>query len=55
MKPSHFTTPRSLDECVFDPRGQAIFTPTPSSVSDKVLYIAFAAIAVALVIILTVF
>ena len=24
MKPSHLTTPRTLDECYFDPRGQAI-------------------------------
>lgn len=24
MKPSHLTTPRSLDECHFDTRGQAI-------------------------------
>lgn len=56
MKPSHFTTPRSLDECTFDPRGQAIFAPaTPSSVSDKALYIGFACFAVALVVILTIF
>jgi hypothetical protein len=26
MKPSHLTTPRTLDECYFDPRGQAIET-----------------------------
>lgn len=55
MKPSHFTTPRSLDECTFDPRGQAIFVPAPSSVSDKALYIGFACFAVALVVILTIF
>lgn len=24
MKPSHLTTPRTLDECYFDLRGQAI-------------------------------
>ena len=24
MKSSHLTTPRTLDECYFDPRGQAI-------------------------------
>jgi hypothetical protein len=24
MKPSHLITPRTLDECYFDPRGQAI-------------------------------
>lgn len=26
MKPSHMTTPRTLEECYFDPRGQAIET-----------------------------
>ena len=55
MKPSHYTTPRSLDECVFDPRGQAIFNTTPSSMSDKALYIAFALLALALVVVLTIF
>jgi hypothetical protein len=24
MKPSHLTTPRTLGDCYFDPRGQAI-------------------------------
>jgi len=24
MKPSHLTTPRTLGECYFDPRGQVI-------------------------------
>lgn len=27
MKQSHYTTPRTLDECYFDPRGQAFFPP----------------------------
>lgn len=27
MKPSHYTTPRTLDECYFDPRGQAMELP----------------------------
>lgn len=51
MKPSHFTTPRSLSECYFDPRGQAIFNETPratSMMSDKVLLSSFAALAAAL-------
>lgn len=26
MKPSHMTTPRTLEDCYFDPRGQAIET-----------------------------
>ena len=47
MKPSHFTTPRSLDECYFDPRGQAIFKETPQSsmMNDNTLLACFAAIA----------
>lgn len=31
MKPSHLTTPRTMGDCYFDPRGQAIETiPTRS-------------------------
>jgi hypothetical protein len=55
MKPSHFTTPRSLSECYFDPRGQAIFNETPratSLMSDTVLLSCFAALAAALAAIL---
>ena len=26
MKPSHMTTPRTLEDCYFDPRGQALET-----------------------------
>ncbi len=51
MKQSHFTTPRSLDDCYFDPRGQAIFNETPratSMMSDKSLLLCFAALAAAL-------
>lgn len=47
MKPSHFTTPRSMSECYFDPRGQAIFNETPkaeSILSDTALMVWFAAI-----------
>lgn len=33
MKPSHLTTPRTLDECYFDPRGQAIETMPKQRVS----------------------
>lgn len=55
MKPSHFTTPRSLSECYFDPRGQAIFNETPqatSMMSDKTLLASFACLAAALAAIL---
>ena len=45
MKPSHFTTPRSLEECHFDPRGQAVFTPD-KPVTDKTLYIWFVLFAI---------
>ena len=48
MKPSHFTTPRSLNECYFDPRGQAIFNTTPkasSMMNDTTLLTCFAVIA----------
>jgi hypothetical protein len=41
MKPSHYTTPRSLSECYFDPRGQAIFDetnkPIPMASADIVV------------------
>lgn len=55
MKPSHFTTPRTLGECYFDPRGQAIFNTTPrtsSMMSDRTLLACFAGLAVALAAIL---
>lgn len=31
MKPSHFTTPRSLDECVFIPSADPINRPSRSN------------------------
>lgn len=31
MKESHFKTPRTLEECYFDPRGQAIELPEKPS------------------------
>lgn len=54
MKPSHFTTPRTLGECYFDPRGQAVFNTTPQSsmMSDRTLLLCFAGLAVALAAIL---
>lgn len=33
MKQSHFVTPRTLADCYFDPRGQAIFMPEKSNKS----------------------
>lgn len=33
MKPSHFVTPRTLSDCYFDPRGQAIFMHEKSNKS----------------------
>ena len=50
MKPSHFTTPRTLSECYFDPRGQAIFDTTPRAtpmMSDKTLAVCLSVIAAA--------
>lgn len=32
MKPSHLTTPRSLDDAVFEPNGQAFFKTSPSHI-----------------------
>lgn len=47
MKQSYFTTPRTLEECHFDPRGQAIFKETPQSsmMNDNTLLACFAVIA----------
>lgn len=56
MKQSHFTTPRSLSECHFDPRGQAIFNESNgagpiASVDIAVVCVSLMALAAAIAII----
>lgn len=57
MKPSHFTTPRSLEECVFDPRGQAIFDKTDYSktMSDTTLLAWFVVLLLVFAIIMAIY
>lgn len=43
MKQSHYTTPRSLSECYFDPRGQAVFG-TPSYGNSMTAYVYIGAV-----------
>lgn len=55
MKPSHLTTPRTLDECYFDPRGQAIHSFVERHIpamSDTVQLACFTVIAIATAVIL---
>ena len=57
MKPSHFITPRSLEECVFDPRGQAIFGKTDYSktMSDTTLLAWFVVLLLVFAIIMAIY
>lgn len=58
MKQSHFTTPRTLDECYFDPRGQAIFNTTPKAqptMNDNTLLGFFVGLTAAFAIIIILF
>ena len=56
MKPSHFTTPRTMEDAVFQPWGQAIYASETRRYDwqDRVVLIGAAVIGIATAVILVV-